>query len=309
MGTPSNKHLHDFSVREMSDTLSLAKSAAMDFRSVHARVAVLDHLRTSLLPMVEWLDKPAKDCFPGPWSNTLHAPMKRAMSFFRRFEELHPVALTRKNAWITIASDGTDAMVMNVSSEWLAAAISDSRYAILGATRPYREETLVIAESMGMKDVVEHCAFLRYLASGMEGLDEMLKERERRLHVMQKNSSFLKSFVEGMDPLEYCASGSSIPGYSLWNKYPQGTSRCSGTYFVPGPVEEVVAVRNASRTRGDDCSFYVFDDSHQISTLDSFLFKVGISIMEVSEHGQCARGPFSDEEKKIIADFANKIGR
>src|SRR3989344_767609 len=121
---------------------------------------------------------------------------------------------------------------------------------------------MVVAESVGMREVVEHCAFLKYLALGMKRFDEILKERERRLHVMRSNSSFLGSFIGGIDPFEYSASESSFPGYSVFNRHSRGTNRGSGIYFVPGPVEREAAERNKRKSPGSDYEYYVFDDGH-----------------------------------------------
>ena len=168
---------------------------------------------------------------------------------------------------------------------------------------------MVAAESMGMKDVVEYCAFLKYLALGMKELDEILKERESRLHTMRYNFSFLESFVGGIDPFEYSAPESPLPGYALFDRHSRSTSRCSGTYLVPGPVEKEVEDRNKKRTPRDDCEYYVFEDGNRrFGKLEDFLSRVRYSIDEVSEGGQFARKPLSDEEKKVITDFAQGIG-
>ncbi len=306
MGTP--KQLEKFSVREMHDALSLAKETAMDFRSLDARVKALDHLRVSLLPMVEWLDKPIKECFPGPRDGTLVAPTKRAMSFFKRFGEFLPVMLTRRGDWVTLHPDGTKVII--VTSRWLTLAISCFKREILEAVPwGHKKESMVVAESVGMREVIEHCAFLKYLALGMKGFNEILQERERRLHIMWRNFSFLKSFVDGIDPLEYGVPELPFPGYALFDRHSRGTSRSSGTYFVSDPVEKEAAERNKRKPPGSDYEYYVFDDGHRrFNKLEDFLSCVGRSIEEVSDGGQFARKPLSDEEKKVITDFAQEIG-
>ncbi|KKW41346.1 hypothetical protein A3I46_00835 [Candidatus Kaiserbacteria bacterium RIFCSPLOWO2_02_FULL_54_13] len=304
MGTP--RELNKFSVREMHDALLLAKETAMNFRSLNARIKALDHLRISLLPMVEWLDKPISECFPGPWDTPLRASVKRALPLFQQFgRTFPPVALTRKGDWVTLTSDG----VIGVASDWLALAISRSRCDILEAFPwGHKRENVIATESAGMREVVEHCAFLKYLALGMKRFDEILKERERRLHVMRSNSSFLGSFIGGIDPFEYSASESSFPGYSVFNRHSRGTNRGSGIYFVPGPVEKEVKERNKRWSPGSGYESYVFRDSRRLNKLEDFLSCVGRSIEEVSDGGQFARKPLSDEEKKVITDFAKKIG-
>ncbi len=306
MGTP--KQLNKFSVREMHDALLLAKETAMDFRSPDARVKALDHLRISLLPMMEWLDKPLKECFPGPRSHTLDTSKKRALPLFKRFGGFSPVALTRKGDWVTLAPN--DIGVMDVSSRWLALAVCHWRYNILEAIPwGHKKESVVVAESMGMSEVVEYCAFLKYLTLGMKELDEVLQEREGRLNTMRHNFSFLKSFVGGADPFEYDAPGSSLPGYAVFDRHSRGTSRCSGTYLVRGPVEKEVEERNEKKSSGNGYKYYVFEnDQCRFNKLEDFLSRVRYSIDEVSDSGQFARKPFSDEEKKVITDFAKEIG-
>lgn len=308
MGTP--KQLRNFSVREMHSTLSLARETAMDFRSLDARVKALDHLKLSLLPMVEWLDKPIRECFPGPRDGTLDAPTKRALPLFKQLGMLPAVALVRKGDWVTLSAVRDTTKVVGTSSEWLANAISRSRHDILGALPwGYKKESTATAESAGMKEVVEHCAFLKYLTLGMNELDEALKERESRLHTMRYNFSFLKSFIDGIDPLEYGAPESSLPGYAVFDRHSRGTSRCSGTYLVRGPVEKEVKERNEKKSPGSDYTYYVFEDGyHRLNKLGDFLFHVTLSIDEVSEGGQFARKPLSDEEKKVITDFTKRIG-
>lgn len=306
MGTP--KQLYKFSVREMHDALSLAKDTAMNFRSLDARIKALDHLKVSLLPMVEWLDKPLKECFPGPGGRALDGSKKRALPLFGQFGGFSPVALTRKGAWVTLTPHDTG--VMDVSSRWLALAVCHWRYNILGAIpRGHKKESVVIAESMGMSEVVEYCAFLKYLALGMKELDEMLEERENRLRTVRHNFSLLKSFTDGIDPLEYGAPESSLPGYAVFDRHSRGASRCSGTYLVSGPAEKEVAEGNKKKSPESDSVYYIHEDGNRrFRKLDDFLSRVRCSIDEVSESGQFARKPLSDEEKKVITDFVRGIG-
>ncbi|MBI4122034.1 MAG: hypothetical protein HY461_01755 [Parcubacteria group bacterium] len=309
MGTP--KQLNKFSVREMCDALLLAKETAMDFRSLDARVKALERLRVLLLPMVEWLDKPIKECFPNPREKTSNASTKRALPFFRGFRTFPPVALARKGDWVTLnygfcTSDEEPVRAESVSSAWLASAISRSRHAILEAIPwGHKKESLVAMESVGMGDIVEHCAFLKYLALGMDKFDEVLKEREERLCTMRHNFSLLKSFVSGIDPFEYGAPKSSLPGYALFNRHPRGVSRSSGTYFISVPVEREAEERNKKRASGSDYEYYVYEDGcHRFDRLEYFLSCVRYSIEEIPR----SRDPLSDEEIKVLTDFADGIG-
>ncbi|MDO8593654.1 MAG: hypothetical protein Q7R59_02055, partial [bacterium] len=117
---------------------------------------------------------------------------------------------------------------------------------------------------------------------------------------------FLKSFVGGIDPFEYSTPKLPFPGYSLFYRHSRGTSRSSGTYFVPGPVEKEVAERN--NERASDSEFYVFDDSGQFNKLEDFLSCIRYSVEEISDSGMFKRSPLSKEEIQVITDFAKEIG-
>lgn len=305
MGAPTQ--LQKFSVLEMHDALTLAKSTAMDFRSLEARTKALDHFKTSILPMVEWLDKSIKDCFPGREPKLRDASAKRALPLFKWVNRLPPVALTRKGEWITyISSEGA---LVKLSSELVAERISVASWDILGSIPwPRKAQHLLGAEFLGMKEIVEHCAFLKYLALGIEELDKALKEREQRLQVMRHNLSFLNSFVRGMDPLEYGAPKTALPGYALFGRYPGHTNRVSGTYFVSAPVEKQAKERNEKKSVGSDYSYYVFEEHRWFKKLEQFLSQVERTIEDVSASEYSKRDPISDEEKKVILEYVNRIG-
>lgn len=308
MGAP--KQLKRFSVYQMSETLSLARETAMNFRSIDARAKALDCLRVSLLPIVEWLDKRITDCFPEPWNSTFFTSIKRALPLFKRFGKLYPIALVREGDWVMV--DPRREELVSVSSGQLAEFISQSRHEILCSIPwPYEKQSLIAAESMGMKEVVEHCAFLKYIACGMEELDKVLQEREERLRTMRANFSFLGSFVEGIDPFTCDWQGPFLPGYALfWKSAEGGVSRSSGTYFVPGPVEEAVKKRNSMRLSPSqkENEYIFFNESCHPEKLESFLSRVCHILTDVSKPGQFGREPFSKEEIKVVADFIKGIG-
>jgi hypothetical protein len=228
------------------------------------------------------------------------------MPFFGQFGTLHSVALEREGNWITVSSNGH--VVSGVSSEWLTSAISFARHDILcSAPWSYKRESLSTTESMGMKDVVEHCAFLKYLGYGMEALDKTLTEREERLRIMRGNLSFLVSFVGGIDPMEYGAQEQVLAGYSLFYEHPRGHCRSLGTYFVRHPVEKAMQKRNNER-HDSDHKYVVFSESSRFGKLEQLLTRVCSTLEEISEKGQFGRDPISPEEVDVIKKFTEKIG-
>lgn len=305
MGAP--KQLNRFSVAQMFGTLSLAREVATDFRSPGARMKALEHLKGLLAPMVEWLDKPSTECFPGRSDNTSHASTRRVLPLFQRFGELDAVVLDRKGDWLVFPEKKGIACL---SSGSLADYISHVRYEILCSIPfPYKKQHLVALESMGMREVIESCAFLKYIACGMEELDKVLKEREERLRIIRDNFSFLKTFIDGIDPLAHGGQKPLLPGYSVFFSGSCGTSRSSRTYFVPGPAEKIIKKRNGgiSAPRANE-KYVLFNENRRPEKLGRFLSSVYHTLTDVSEEGRSGHEPFSEEEMKVIADFASKIG-
>ncbi|MBX4215429.1 hypothetical protein KW797_00540 [Candidatus Parcubacteria bacterium] len=294
----------------MHDTLEVAKKSALNFRSEEVRLQTLEKLREELLPMVEWLDKSVKELYPYK-ADELVAPMKRAMPVFAACGgELHQVALARKHDWIIVKYVKDTPHIWSVSSGWLVAAISERRHSILG----WDHNFAAIEEIDGMREVVEHCAFMKYLATGVASVRKLIGEREERLQIMSERTSFLGTYVAGLDPVQYADVPPSLPGYSLWHQSEErrgSASRSSPTYLLREPVEKRVKKHNASPLANN--SYFVYDgDGRELRSLDQALLYVTGVFRDIEPEGDKAFGskrePLYPEEKETITRLAKNIG-
>lgn len=312
MGAP--KSVRPFSVKEMSELLSQAKTSALRFRSVEARVEALEAFRLAILPFTNWLDRPIKECFVAfDESAYRHAP-KRALRVFKQYgNDLHVVALDRHGNWMTVERVPTSSenltQVRKLSSAALAAKIDETRIYILDSIPwPLCSEHLKTIESLGLRPIISHCAFLKYLKQGIEELEKTLAEREERMRILRGNLTFLASFATGLDPLVQ-EPKEPLNDFAVFAKRPGYISRCSGTYFIQGPVQEQVNERNAKRQFYPDMSYYVYESKVRVDELGSLLRSLHTSVGDIKETmSSDARKPISKEEAAIIKQFADSIG-
>lgn len=307
MGSPKNE-ISRFSIKWQTELLSTAKQSALHFRSREYHEQALEHLRKSLLPLVDWLDKPTKECFRGYDEIAFRNGPKRAMSVFEwRSEGLTAVALDRRGRWITMEKVPTSGenshMLEEISSVALATKIEENRFRISNIGL----KQLEAADSIGLGQVISHCAFINYTREGVALVGKTIREREERLQVIRANHDILMSFTAGLDPLAF--EPMQLPGFSVWNKYDRGSSRCSGVYFDRELAATEVIQRNVQHGADSKTKYYVFDDSILTSELQWFLSRICMSIGEIKEAlSSSARKPMSDEERAIIKGLADSIG-
>lgn len=312
MGSPRNE-IYRFNIKWQTELLSTAKQTAMHFRVIGQYAQALELLRQSLLPFVDWLDKPIKECFLGYGDSPFHRGPKRAMPVFRWYgEALSLVTLDRRGRWIMMervqTSEPNLYALKEMSSGTLAAKIEEHRINILDSI-PFLTERkhLGTAEDLGLHSVIVHCAFVRYVQQGLKAVGKMLVEREERLRVMRTNHDTLMSFAAGLDPLAF--DPKQVPTFSVWNDHGRGKSRCSGTYFVREPVEAQVREQNTKQGSDPDVKYFVYEDSRSLRELDWFLRGVCTSIENIKEtFSSDARQPMSDEERAAIKNVADSIG-
>jgi len=311
MGAP--RTVRPFSVKEMSELLSLAKKSAMNFRTIAARAEALEQFRLAILPFAEWLDKPISECFVAFNEELYHHAPKRALPIFKQYgNNLHVVAIDRRGDWITaekVQEEERSSMVLvKLSSEKLALRIERSRFAILDST-PWARCTkyLKTVESLGLGPVVTHCAFLKYLNQGVEEIGRTLAEREKRMQIMRENLTFLSSFAAGIDPLVY-AKGEPMKTYAVFSERPGHSSRCTGTYFVRDFVQAKVDERNAGQKSDSETSYVIFESSVRTDAMLSFLDGIYTSVEEAAtSQGIFARCPISEEEATAIKRVYNSF--
>lgn len=295
MGAPK-KELRPFAVGEMAAALQLIRESAKNFDQRNARIAVLERLRVLLQPMTEWLDVSTSD-----WLKVrqVRGP-KRVLPLFGNFGSLCQTGLTRNGSWV--AMTWGEGRIDPTSSEEIVDAVSDARFYILNYPRASMQPIETMAD---MRPAIEHGAFLKYLVFGLEGIGDILKEREERLRTMRSNLSFLQSFAKGADPLAY-GEAMPFPGYSVFRHTDHGYSRCSGTYLVQKPVEEAVRAKNKALEEGAH-EYFVHDDCYQPASLDDVLFHLRVLVDGTRERGICGREPFSDEEVVLLRTYMNGL--
>lgn len=274
--------------------LTTALDVSRNFRGPLARIQALEFLRGFLKPMADEFALPLKHQGLGSRAD--------ARVLYLGMIGRDSICLARDSQWRLL--DAVDT-VRVVTSKKVAALIAESAYSILGFYGHPTEEEDELRAIPGVRDAVNHAAFVVCVVSWFDKIDHVLREREERQRILREHWALGRLAVQGFDPCQH-AGEARLPGFSLFQETGRGTSRASGTYFVKQPVDDEVADKNV---QGGD-TYFVFNDSWRLATvgLPGVIRGVLGVLKAVGSRGQFGRSPLSEAERAALESFFASLG-
>jgi len=319
MGTPNNisQELKVPTMAEKTQIIDIGREIGKGMKSSRFP-EILEKMKMVLLPLVQWLDKPARDV----WN--IHAPHnKRAMLIFEvpdRYMGLPNVALERSGEWLIRIYDSNEWQVKNVSSNELAKLFLKREDSLLKLSlEGYRDiSKYFIEKAEFMRNVTIYSGILIFVSKCFETIDQAIKERENRIRLMRERSVLFKDLVESLDPLLASGRTVGVPCYSIFSHSGHGASRSISDYFSRSAVEPFWKYLDSSSS--GRIGYKEFVSSLTASSLPDLIQRIIWHVKEIwsaesnnmteasSLFGRITqRLPFTGEETQILKEMVDSI--
>lgn len=262
---------------------------------------ILEKVKTTILPLVEWLDKPAR-------------AKKRGVLFFEsRFLNIW---LERSGRWFInfgIYDPESEKRVCYVDSQELAEIMIEKQEDFLNL---YLVDRNFLTELPFLRDIALYDAMvLRVLARFFEDVEKQLQEREERILLMKERLNLFNDFAQSLDLLKSQGKTVSINGYSIFNKDEHGSRRCTKDYFCPEALKPFWEVVKSLRSGGADK--YEEVSKYRFESLGSILQQADYWVREVAAAGSkdakslfaysSGRLPLTREELDVLKKLVDSI--
>ncbi|MBU3901495.1 hypothetical protein KKF25_02520, partial [Patescibacteria group bacterium] len=190
----------------------------------------------------------------------------RAMRLYS--ERFIAIWLERSGAWLVrLDRSGNDESYQRVDSQQLAEIMLQESGNFLKQSLHWRVDGLA-EEIPPVKDIASYNALIPCVLSHFfKNAQEMIEERESKLHAMRERLSLLGEFVQSLDPLISQGKTVEIKDYTIFSHYERGASSVTDSYFCPEALEpfwnEIKARRQGSSGYEEHVSKYHFNSLGQ----------------------------------------------
>ncbi|MBL7084208.1 MAG: hypothetical protein ISS41_11365 [Candidatus Aminicenantes bacterium] len=321
MGTPkkkyeSQKELIPPAIAKKIRLLEAGKKMGQELK-IDMLPNVFEEVRSVILPLVPWLDKPIF-----PEASFVDCPVPKAFKRkrgVRLFESsIIDIWLERSGKWFLrfCGSHRSEATFQEVDSHRLAEIMLQKLDDFLERSSG---DAGIMEGAPFTKDIVLYnMMFMRFVSQCFESVKTLVKAREERLRIMGEWLNLLYEFSQSLDPLIGQGREVLIKGYSIFEDHARGTGRCTDDYLCSEALEsfwEVLKNRNSVRSGS---KYRESIAEYRIESLGDFLRRLNWIFDEVKKTGEDAdanslfghntgRLPFTEKEMVVLRELVNAI--